>query len=115
MYIAYKRSYFHKRNICGQKINFGTSIVQTMQKDFCLLCCINWYSWGIIYTSLRTPTHSLHKILQPYVAATVRVSSNAISLHGCSSDENSHKNKPSITNDGSLQTDFGSDLAPCYM
>ena len=26
---------------------------------FCVLCCMNWYSWGIISTSLRIRTHSL--------------------------------------------------------
>ena len=87
-----------------------------MQKDFCLLCCINWYSWSIIYASLRTPTHSLHKILQLYVAVTIRVSSNAVlTSTGAPLMETVTKNQSSITNYGFLQTDFGSDLAPCYM
>ena len=35
-----------------------------MQKDLipvinCLLCLMNWYSWGVIRSSLRIHTHSL--------------------------------------------------------
>ena len=51
-----------------------------MQIDFdsiiCLLCCMNLYSWGIIFSLFRICTHLLlylysSKILQQYVAATV--------------------------------------------
>ena len=66
-----------------------------MQKDLsptinCLSWCMNWYAWDIILSSLRIRTHSLCvrtaiKILQLYVAATVRMDSNtAFSSSGAS-------------------------------
>ena len=69
-----------------------------------------------MYTSFRTPTHSLHKILQPYVAATVRVSSNEVlsSIGSPLIKTVTKTNKLLTTNDGSLQTDFALDLVPCY-
>ena len=40
---------------------------------------MNWYFWGAICSSLRIRTYSYScKILQPYVAATVRIHSDAI-------------------------------------
>ena len=45
------------------------------------LCCMNWYSWGVIRSShtysFASYSHSC-KILQPCVVATVRMHSNAI-------------------------------------
>ena len=59
-------------------------LVRLMQKYLilvfnCLLCCMNWYSWGVIRSShcIRTRSYSC-KILQPYVAATVRTHSDAV-------------------------------------
>ena len=49
----------------------------------CLLCCMNWYSWGVIRKShcIGTCLHRIHsygcKIL-PYVAATIRMRSDAV-------------------------------------
>ena len=36
----------------------------------CRLCCMNWYSWGVIRSS--------HRILRPDVAATVRMHCDAV-------------------------------------
>ena len=45
----------------------------------CLLCCMNWYSWGVILTSHTFASYSYScKILQPYAAATVRMHSDAL-------------------------------------
>ena len=50
----------------------------------CLLCCVSWYSWGIIRSSLCIRTRSLRirtcscKILQHYVPATVQMHSGAV-------------------------------------
>ena len=62
--------------------------VKLMQKYLilvinCLLCCMNWYSWGVIRSSHRILyTFTLYsyscKILQPYVAATIRTHSDAV-------------------------------------
>ena len=62
--------------------------VKLMQKYLilvinCLLCCMNWYSWGVIRSSHRILyTFALYsyscKILQPYVAATIRTHSDAV-------------------------------------
>ena len=74
-------------------------LVRLMQKYLilvinCLLCCMNWYSWGVIRSShrIRTRSHCIRivvkfynhtysyscKILQPYVAAPVQTHSDAV-------------------------------------
>ena len=45
-----------KQNISCYYFDFGIRTAQTMQKNlssiiFCLLCCMNWYSLGIIHSS----------------------------------------------------------------
>ena len=55
---------FIKKNSYCYQFNFGIYTLQTMQKDydlilFCLLCCMNWYSWGFIHTYFPIRTHSL--------------------------------------------------------
>ena len=48
----------------------------------CPLRCMNWNSWGVIRSSHRIRTRSLHihtvVNLQPYVASTVRMHSDAV-------------------------------------
>ena len=48
----------------------------------CLLRCMNWYSWGVIRSShcIRTRSHRIRivVILQPNVAASVRMHSDAV-------------------------------------
>ena len=80
---------FIKNNTYCYKYNFETSTVQTIQKDsesiiFCLLCCMNCIlsvSFSLLFVSVYSfasyPYSS--KILQPYVAAAVRMSSDAVS------------------------------------
>ena len=53
---------FIKKDLYGYKFKFGTSTVETLQKDFDLIifCLLCWYSSGIICTSLRIRMHSLH-------------------------------------------------------
>ena len=78
---------FLKKNIYRYKFNFGTCTVQTMQKDFgstifCLLCCMHWYSWDIIRSSLRIRTHSLriHTVVKFYNhMLQLRMHSDAVS------------------------------------
>ena len=76
----------------------------------CLLCFMNWwYSWGVIHSLYRIVDvcifffHSCN-ILQPYLLAMVRMSSDAVFiLHGCFTNQNSHKYQSSLTNDGSYK------------
>ena len=45
----------------------------------CLLCCMNWYSWGVASYRYMFASYSYGcKILQPCVAATVRMRSDAV-------------------------------------
>ena len=46
----------------------------------CLLCWMNWYSWGVIRSSHHTRTHShrIRMVVKFYVAATVRMRSDAV-------------------------------------
>ena len=84
-----ERSYLHKNIIFLVIILISKhALFRLMQKYLiqvinCLLCCMNWYSWGVIHSSHRicTRSHRIRiscKILQPYVAATARMLSDAL-------------------------------------
>ena len=53
----------------------------------CLLCCMNWYSWSNSQIASYPYTFAWYsyccKILQPYVAATVRMHSDAVLSSTC--------------------------------
>ena len=64
----------------------------------CFLCCMNWYSWGVILqfaSYLYTFGSCSYGCKICYVTDAFLI---GITLHWCSSNENSHKKLLSITN-----------------
>ena len=86
----------------------------------CPLWCMNWYSWGILRSSLRIRTHLLH-IRTVVKFTTIRCGYGMdafrcnIFFIGASRMKTFIENQYSSTNSGSLQATVGSDAPNGYI